>query len=84
MPVSNAILERCFSTMAVVKTNWRNRLGEKETEVLLRLKREGPKTFTTEAKTLILKAMELYIYIVTSEKRHFYSIEFPWQYSVAM
>jgi len=44
-PVSNAIVERCFSTMTKVKTDWRNRLGEKEVEHLIRIKKRGINTW---------------------------------------
>ena len=35
VPVSSALLERMFSTMNRVHTNWRNCLGEKRVENLL-------------------------------------------------
>jgi hypothetical protein len=58
MPVSYALLERCFSTMAIVKTDWRSRLGEKVVEYLLRLKCEGPDATSSEVKLLIERAVE--------------------------
>ena len=41
-PCSNAALERFFSQMRVVKTNWRNRLNEENLTHLLRIKVAGP------------------------------------------
>ena len=41
-PYSNATLERFFSQMKVVKTDWRNRLNEKNLTNLLYLKVDGP------------------------------------------
>jgi len=38
-PVSNAVLERCFSTMTKIKTDLRNRLEEEEVEILIRIKK---------------------------------------------
>ena len=57
-PVSNAIVERCFSTMTKVKTDWRNRLGEKEVEHLIRIKKEGPVPGTSGGKLLIESAVD--------------------------
>lgn len=59
-PVSNAVLERCFSTMGKVKTDWRNRLGEKEVEHLIRLKKEGPALGSPEAQSLLQAAAETF------------------------
>ena len=41
VPVSNSLLERMFSTMNRVHTDWRNCLGEKRVENLLRVWEEG-------------------------------------------
>ena len=41
-PFSNATLERFFSQMNVMKTDWRNRLGAENLSYLLRIKVEGP------------------------------------------
>lgn len=41
VPISNALLERMFSTMNRVHTDWRNCLGEKRVENLLRIWEEG-------------------------------------------
>ena len=41
-PCSNAVLERFFSQMRVVKTDWRNRLNEENLTNLLRIKVTGP------------------------------------------
>lgn len=40
-PFSNAKLERMFSTMGRVKTDWRNRLGRDRLEASLRISEEG-------------------------------------------
>ena len=47
LPTSNAKVERSFSIMQRVKNDWRNRLGEKMLENLIRIKLDGPdlKTF---------------------------------------
>ena len=42
IPLSNAIVERCFSTMNKTKTDWRASLGEESLESLVRIKKEGP------------------------------------------
>ena len=42
VPISNATLERMFSTMKRVHSDWRNCLGEKRVENLLRICKEGP------------------------------------------
>ncbi|XP_071947384.1 zinc finger protein 862-like [Antedon mediterranea] len=42
-PVSNAVVERGFSAMGRVKTDHRNRLGEKTLEQLMRINLEGDK-----------------------------------------
>ena len=41
VPVSNALLEQMFSMMNRVHTDWRNCLGEKRVENLLRVWEEG-------------------------------------------
>jgi len=41
VPISNAHVERMFSTMNRVHTDWRNCLGEKKVENLLRICEEG-------------------------------------------
>ena len=41
-PFSNATLERFFSQMNVLKTDWRNRLSAENLSHLLRIKVEGP------------------------------------------
>ena len=41
-PFTNAIVERMFSRMARVKTDWRNRLGRDTLDSLLRISEEGP------------------------------------------
>ena len=42
VPISNATLERIFLTMKRVHSDWRNCLGEKRVENLLRICEEGP------------------------------------------
>jgi hypothetical protein len=42
VPISNATIERMFSTMTRVHSDWRNCLGEKRVENLLRICEEGP------------------------------------------
>jgi hAT family C-terminal dimerisation region len=42
LPVSNAKVERAFSVMKCVKTDWRSSLSSKVLEHLLRIKLEGP------------------------------------------
>ena len=41
-PCSNAALERFFSQMRVVKTDWRNRLNKENLTHVLRIKVAGP------------------------------------------
>ena len=57
-PISNGVLERCFSTMGKVKTDWHNQLVEKEVEHLIRLKKEGPALGSTEAQSFLQAAAE--------------------------
>lgn len=42
LPWSNGIVERCFSTMNKVKTDWRSTLGADSLEMLVRIKKTGP------------------------------------------
>lgn len=51
IPVSNAVLERMFSAMNRVHNDWRNNLGEKRVEHLLRIIADGPEPedFESEA-----------------------------------
>ena len=51
-------LERCFSTMNMVKTDWRNRLGEQEVEHLVCLKKAGPAIGSAEASCLVKTATD--------------------------
>jgi hypothetical protein len=44
--------------MTKVKTDWRNRLGEKEVEHLVRIKKEGPAPGSAEGKLLIESAVD--------------------------
>ena len=41
-PHSNAMVERFFNYLKIVKTDWRSRLNERNIESLLRIKVEGP------------------------------------------
>ena len=41
-PYANAILERFFNYMKIVKTDWRSKLNAKNLECLLRIRVEGP------------------------------------------
>ncbi|XP_077378594.1 uncharacterized protein LOC144019423 isoform X2 [Festucalex cinctus] len=42
IPLSNAIVEKCFLTVTKTNTNWRASLGELSLEALVRIKNEGP------------------------------------------
>ena len=42
VPFTNAKVERMFSRMARVKTDWRNRLGRDRLDALLRIGEDGP------------------------------------------
>ena len=50
LPVSNAIVERGFSTMRRVKTDWRNGLNEETLDHLMRISLEGPPPFQFQSK----------------------------------
>jgi hypothetical protein len=56
MPVSNAIVERCFSTMGIIKGDWRSCLAEHVLDHLIRIKREGPKASDPKAEELCRRA----------------------------
>ena len=58
MPVSNAIVKRCFSTMGIIKGDWRSCLAEHVLDHLIRIKREGPKASDPEAEELCRVADE--------------------------
>ena len=49
-PVGNAVAERLFSLMKLTKTVLRNRLGERNLYILLRLNKEAPETWSEEQK----------------------------------
>lgn len=49
-PVGNAVVERLFSLMNITKTLLRNSLGDKTLDILLRLNKEAPETWTEEEK----------------------------------
>ena len=51
-PTSNAIVERCFSTMLQVKTDWGNKLGAKSLEHLLWIKCAAPECVSNEFQRL--------------------------------
>ena len=55
-PFSNATLERFFSHMGVVKTDWRNRLNEQSLEDNLRIHVAGP-DLTRFSETYVAKAV---------------------------
>ena len=57
-PVGNAVVERLFSLMNITKTLLRNRLSDKTLDILLRLNKEAPETWTEEDKD---KLMALWI-----------------------
>lgn len=59
-PTSNAIIEHCFSTMLQVKTDWRNKLGAKSLEHLLRIKCAGPECVSHEFQRLLESSMDRY------------------------
>ena len=42
LPVSNAKVERGFSSMHSIKTEWRSRLGERTLDNLMRISIDGP------------------------------------------
>ena len=58
-PYSNASLERFFSQMRLVKTDWRNRLNEENLTHLLRIKVEGP-TFKEFHENICSNAVNLW------------------------
>jgi len=47
--------------MTKVKTDWRNQLGEKGVECLIRIKKEGPPPGSDAAKMLIEAATERFL-----------------------
>ena len=47
-PVGNAVVERLFSLMKLIKTLLRNRLGDRRLDILLRLNKEAPEKWTEE------------------------------------
>ena len=58
-PCSNASLERFFSQMGIVKTDWRNSLSESNLTSLLRIKVSGPRYLLTSIvqKQIIIGTM---------------------------
>ena len=56
-PVSNAVVERGFSVMNRVKTDWRSSLGEKTVDNLMRIKISGPESHLFEPN----EAVELFL-----------------------
>ena len=42
LPFSNALVERCFSTMRKIKTDWRASLNTSTLDILIRIKKMGP------------------------------------------
>jgi len=59
-PTSNAIVERCFSTMLQVKTDWKNKLGTKWLEHLLRIKCAAPECVSNEFQRLLASSVDRY------------------------
>ena len=53
-PVGNAVVERLFSLMNITKTLLRNRLSDKTLDILLRLNKEAPETWTEEDKDKLI------------------------------
>ena len=54
-PVGNAVVERLFSLMNITKTLLRNSLSDRTLDVLLRLNKEAPETWTEEDKENLVK-----------------------------
>ena len=50
LPVSNAIVERGFSAMRRIKTDWRSSLGKESLDNLMRISIDGPPTENFEPK----------------------------------
>ena len=69
-PASNALLERCFSSMQLIKTDWRNRLDADTVECLLCIKREAPKPGLPDAKDLIAKAADRFFVTPRRPRAH--------------
>ena len=55
-PFSNALVERCFSTMKKIKTDWRANLDIPTVDMLLRIKKMGLERFifTKEISGIVL------------------------------
>ena len=53
IPFSNAMLERMFSRMSRVKTDWRSRLSRQNLDALLRIGEEGPEVSDFDANDSI-------------------------------
>ena len=58
VPISNATLERMFSTMNHIHSDWRNCLGEKRVENLLRIWEEGPAPGKFDAQPVLARWSE--------------------------
>ena len=54
-PVSNAKVERGFSTMQRIKSDWRNRLGEDTLDHLMRISIEGPQLLSFDPHVAVKK-----------------------------
>ena len=55
-PIGNAIVERLFSLLKIVKTDMRNSLGDPNLDKILRINKEAPKTLSDiELETLLDK-----------------------------
>ena len=57
-PVSNATVERGFSTMRRIKSDWRNKLQEKTLECLMRISIEGPTIEEFDSSAAVQKFFE--------------------------
>ena len=45
-PIGNAVVERLFSLLKIVKTDMRNSLGDPNLDKILRINKEAPKTLS--------------------------------------
>ena len=70
-PFSNAKLERMFSRMARVKSDWRNRLGRDRLDALLRIGEEGPPCEDFDPNPSIDKWFEASVRRLTSSSHRY-------------
>ena len=57
-PVGNAVVERLFSLMKLTKTYLRNRLGDSNLDMLLRINKEAPDQWTDDQKEDLVNLWE--------------------------